>query len=287
MLVGIMSFCSPTGRTRRSWIRAMMDTTPTAAVRFVLSNATLDSDAAEADMLHFSVPESGRTLGTYLLTNAFFPFALALRPTVPLLGRADDDGLFHPPTLLAELQARGLGPNIVYGPYHEWSLWVPSALAPACFGYGPARFVNALRDVAGRLAMANSSHGGDAWPSGVSRRERECLFSDAIGPFPYAKGPLVVYSREVLARLMALPHVLEDEAYALGKRKRQPLRSTINGKVYNSSSFMHPRRQVVYDDIYCLRPTCLEPIASVRIAASPASCADEPSTPLLHSPIRA
>lgn len=61
--------------------------------------------------------------------------------------------------------------------------------------------------------------------------------------------PLLAHSRTVAERLVAMPQMVADEAHALGDRKRLRLRSAINGKLYNASSFMHPRRQVGYPRI--------------------------------------
>lgn len=135
LLVGVMSFRSPVGLSRRRELRQSLRLTPAAAVRFVLSNSTPDEDAATPDMLLLDVAESGRTLGTYLLTNAFFRHALKLQPSIAFVGRADDDGFFDPPTVLAELEASGLGPSIVYGPFHEWGQWLPTSMVTACFAY--------------------------------------------------------------------------------------------------------------------------------------------------------
>ena len=270
LVIGILSFRSPVGLARRQWIRNLMRVTPTAAVRFVLSNATPDEDAGAADMLLLHAAESGRSLGTYLLTLAFFRHALAHQPRIPFIGRADDDSLFDPPTVLAELEAVGAGAHVVYGPYHEWSQWMPRAMMPTCFAFSTGRFNSTINSTIARCAAAaaaaralNST--APAPPLLTRRADRECLYAEAVGPYPYAKGPLVVYTRQVLERLLALPQTSADEAYALGARKRLPLRTPLNGRVLNSSSFLHPRRQVVFDDVYVQAALESPRIASDRL----------------------
>jgi hypothetical protein len=258
LVIGILSFRSPVGLARRQWIRNLMRVTPTAAVRFVLSNATPDEDAGAADMLLLHAAESGRSLGTYLLTLAFFRHTLALKPRIPFIGRADDDSLFDPPTVLAELEAVGASAHVVYGPYHEWYQWMPRAMMPTCFAYSTGRFHSTINTTIARCAAAAAAAAAARTPNGTAlapplltrRADRECLYAEAVGPYPYAKGPLVVYTRQVLERLLALPQASADEAYALGARKRMPLRTPLNGRVLNSSSYLHPRRQVVFDDMY-------------------------------------
>ena len=108
LLVGVMSFRSPVAFGRRQAIRAALSRqqpAPGAMLRFVISVDTPDSDATSPDMLPFKVPESSRILGTYLLNNAFFRYAVALRPRVEFIARADDDSIYDMPTVLHELAA--------------------------------------------------------------------------------------------------------------------------------------------------------------------------------------
>lgn len=75
------------------------------SLRFVLSKDAPDADSNRSDVLSFQVPENGRVLGTYLLANAFFRYALAQRPHIPYIARADDDSFFDLQTVLLEMQA--------------------------------------------------------------------------------------------------------------------------------------------------------------------------------------
>ena len=138
------------------------------------------------------------------------------------------------------------------------------------FAFSTGRFNSTINSTIARCAAAaaaaralNST--APAPPLLTRRADRECLYAEAVGPYPYAKGPLVVYTRQVLERLLALPQTSADEAYALGARKRLPLRTPLNGRVLNSSSFLHPRRQVVFDDVYVQAALESPRIASDRL----------------------
>ena len=251
LLIGVMSYRSSVAFGRRQSIRQMLlaqQVQPRAALRFVLSRGTPDKDGGAPDMLLFNVADNSRTLGTYLLNNAFFRYAVALQPPVAFIARADDDSYFDVPTVLAELgaAARGAawhgqgGPAFVYGHFHEWYMWSPSSMQASCFGFGHTRH---------RLALARLGQvKGDG--ARLPRFQRECLHDGLVGPYPFAKGPLVAFSHSVASRLVSLPELAEDEQYALGGRRRTPLVNVIDGRLYPITKGGHPRRAVVFDDIY-------------------------------------
>ena len=300
LLIGIMSYKGAVPLARRQQVRRLIHVEPGAAVRFVMSNSTPDRDAASPDMLLLPVVDGGRTLGTYLNVNAFFRYALSLRPRITFIGRADDDALFDPPTILAELRAFGPA-SLVYGPFHEWYQWVPNTMMPTCFGYSVERYINSVFEAhrKHRRLTPNAS-----LAAAIPRFQRECLFTEAVGPYPFAKGPLVVYSRNVLRRLMQMPRLATDEAYAIGTRSMHPLRSPVNGKVYEAGQLLHPGRTVMFDDIYygyllllayaqepmaliharCVRPlpvAALSPSAGVHVRRPPCSHAVSTRIPCL------
>jgi len=105
LLVGVMSYQAPVALGRRAAMRSLVQPAVGCALRFVMSSSTPDEDHALPDVLKFNVNESGRILGTYLLNNAFFRFAVALNPRVPFIARADDDSFFDMSTVLAEMLA--------------------------------------------------------------------------------------------------------------------------------------------------------------------------------------
>ena len=295
LLVGVMSHRSPIALGRRNAMRAMTPTARGVAIRFVLGKDTPDTDAHLPDMLAFDVKESGRLLGTYLLTNAFFRYATALSPRVPFIGRADDDALFNPPAVLAELMgatcsvhagfengayyaspirppacvrpglrvtvttrttaaspscaARNATPcaasydgDLVYGHFREWAIWSPASMQAACFAYSFVRSAYSLRRLRQHLAAGALDD--------LPRFERECVYNGTVGPFPYAKGPLVVYSHRVLRTVLSAPEIDADEAHALHDRKQSRLRNLVSGRTIAPGAPDHPRRLVVFDDIY-------------------------------------
>ena len=149
LLIGVMSFKSPAALARREAMRSMHRGSPNFALRFVLSTATPDLDAAAEDMLLLHVNESGRALGTYLLNNAFFRHAVALRPRVPFIARADDDSFFDVPSIMAELLSAvscsfpASSFNGSEGGPLAWSK--PTSSVPTLRGVGTMRWVAARR----------------------------------------------------------------------------------------------------------------------------------------------
>ena len=248
LLIGIMSYRAPVALSRRHAMRSLMTLSPKTALRFVLADSTPDEDSGLPDVLLLPVKESSRTIGTYLLTNAFLRYAVH-QTAVPYIGRADDDSLFDPTTVLSELNALpSQWDNVIYGPFHEWYMWSPNAMMPTCFGYSRERHLIAILQSRSRL---RSRHPLNQTGVGlIPRFQRECLYDDVVGPYPFAKGPLVVYSRSVAARLVSLPQFADDEEYALRGRKQVPLRNTVSGRVLGPAQKYHPSHFVIFDDIY-------------------------------------
>lgn len=254
LLVGVMSYKSPVALGRRQALRELLRPAPRTLLRFVLARSAPDTDAAASDVLLFHVNESSRQIGTYLLNNAFFRYAVALRPRVPFIARADDDSFFDLNTVLTELafaslceaaskrsgrvRRRSAGSvnatsancttdeaalghkPIVYGDFKEWYMWLPRSMQASCFDFSYARHAIAVQRL-GEVGNAEK----------LPRFQRECLHADLAGPYPFAKGPLVAFSYSVASRLVALPELDADEAYAVGERKRVPLRSATFGSI--------------------------------------------------------
>ena len=57
--------------------------------------------------------------------------------------------------------------------------------------YGTGRFLKSVDETAGRRTGSRTTT--TAFYKNLTRRDRECLYMDAVGPYPYAKGPLVAY----------------------------------------------------------------------------------------------
>ena len=91
LLVGVLSYRSPAALARRAALRTVCNSSAgLAEVRFVLGEP--DADAHLPDTLVFDVPRNDRVLGTYLLTNRWFRYALATGASY--VARADDDSAF-------------------------------------------------------------------------------------------------------------------------------------------------------------------------------------------------
>ena len=272
LLIGVMSFRSPVAAGRRHSIRQLMHRSPATAVRFVLADSAPDSDSMADDVLLLAVPESGRTLGTYLLTNAYLRWATKLQPAVKYIGRADDDALFDLPTVLSEVRSVAASgwSSLIYGPFHEWYMWAVDAMLPTCFDFSRTRFLAAVLEGRRRIAAAPAHNRSLARV--IPRFQRECLYADAVGPYPFAKGPLVVYSRSVAERLVGLPQFDADEAHALSTRKTSTLRNAVSGRLSPSRSARHPSKSIVFDDIYygylVLLAYAREPLALVHARLS-------------------
>jgi len=243
LLVGVMSYASPLAFARRELLRSMLRPDPAVAVRFVLARSALDADAG-ADVLPIAIAPNctGRSLGTYLLNNGFFRYAVALRPAPRFIARADDDAFFDPPTVLAEL--RLLDGGFAYGQFKEWQMWDPGSMMGVCWSNtGAERWYKARQSLSG-------AGGTESSRAALPRHVRECLAPGLEGPFVFAKGPLVAYSLDVAAAIVALPRLASDEARAVYTRPTRTFVSPINGKALRPHSRLHPSALPLYDDVY-------------------------------------
>ena len=82
-----------------------------------------------------------------------------------------------------------------------------------CFDFSHGRHTVAL------VRMADAK--GDM--VSLPRFQRECLHDDLVGPYPFAKGPLVAYSHSVAEVVVGMKALERDEKYALTGRKATPL----------------------------------------------------------------
>ena len=209
-----MSYDSPAAQVRRDLQRSLCNASgTTVSLRFVLGSTV--PDAARGDVLVFSVPRNDRTLGTYLLTNRFFRYALT-QTDATHIARADDDAAFDAGAISYLLTSVRMPwsttQDLVFGPYGEWYMWNRPAMSPSCFAYYSFRWYMAQE--------AAREHAKNASSQPLARSQYECTAPDVIGPFPYAKGPFVAYSRSVAAAIA--PRFDADEAVAFA-RERGPM----------------------------------------------------------------
>uniref|UniRef100_A0A7S2HZT9 Uncharacterized protein n=1 Tax=Haptolina brevifila TaxID=156173 RepID=A0A7S2HZT9_9EUKA len=202
-----------------------------------------DTDIEQGDLLVFSVPRNDRILGTYLLTNRFFRYALA-QSGVSHIARADDDTVFDAGAighLLVNAAGMpwGASEDLVFGPYGEWYMWNRDPMLPSCFAYYSYRWYKA-RQVADEVAVNASA-------KPLARWQYECVAPGIIGPFPYAKGPFVAYSRSVAAAIST--RFDADERLALGRDSKSQM-ADVYGSIQPLKARRHPSKSIVYDDVY-------------------------------------
>lgn len=253
LLIGVISYPSPLALVRRNKQRTLCNASHADVVlRFVLGAP--DTDAHQGDVLMFNVTRNDRALGTYLLTNRFFRYAIT-QPDVAFVARADDDTVFNAGTIRHLLIVSATMPwvasgyqgpdgptidtkHVVFGPYGEWYMWNPEIMVPSCFAYYNFRWAKAKQAADQRLSNESAAP--------LARWQRECVTPGIIGPFPYAKGPFVAYSRHVAAAIV--PYFAADEQRALARDLR-PLKDHY-GVLRKPSSRQHPSKTIVYDDVY-------------------------------------
>ena len=72
------------------------------------------------------------------------------------------------------------------------------------------------------------------------------------------------FSHSVAERIVRLPELAADEAWALGDRKRVPLRNVVSGLLHEARRGVHPRKAIVFDDIY-FGYLCMRALASASL----------------------
>jgi hypothetical protein len=128
------------------------------------------------------------TFSTYFKQAAFLQYA-ATQPE-PLIGRADDDVFISPHMLLAYATLLQRSPHPFYGGVFEWISWRASRLEATAFSYG-------LAEARGR-AKAPHRNCSRAAPDA----ESDAYDHFCVGPFAYAKGPLLMMNQAALRWLV-------------------------------------------------------------------------------------
>ena len=251
MLVGVPSHRHTVALQRREAIRELCagsggPSPPSASavmLRFVMAQDQADADHDRGDVWLFDLPAARRAKKTYglekyLLSNRFLQTAAARNDTPPLVVLADDDTLFNATLLAARMAPFAALPSLVFGNVEEWFMWDPAAMISTCFAYSSRRWE--LAQLAARNATVSS----------LSRSKQECLRPQAVGPFPYAKGHFLGYSRSTVRRLVALVDCCGDEAYALGARSRRSIVHPFYNTRLAPSHPDHPANKVLTEDVY-------------------------------------
>ena len=153
-------------------------------------------------------------LAKYILANAYYRWAAST--PYPFIGRSEDDALLHADFLATRYLASLPQPwtSLVLGAdlrssWYQWNRWT---LLPTCGAYTLRRWELAT--------AANWTGGGDADHAGMKDLGASHSTTDAcspvhIGPFPHIKGPLAIFSSDVVHTMITSPLFESDERLAL------------------------------------------------------------------------
>ena len=150
--------------------------------------------------------------------------------------------------------------HVVYGSIQQWYMWDPVGMQAWCYGWGVG---------GGRSSWAKQQrHWLDKLPSIPENASaladalvrNECLNPQLTGPFPFAAGPFVVYSREVATLITSaasapLHGLQEDEHYVNTEQQSKPLFNVFKGvMVYDTRDRQrHPSKIQMKEEIYHVR----------------------------------
>ena len=218
LLLGIMSGNDARRRLHRChWARVPATVLTRIHVRFVVGSAhALTAEwqhVPEAMELRVNISEGVRiwkrrpgdaqrkqaftgTLSTYLKQAAFLRFAATY--DAPLVGRADDDVFIAPRMLLAYATVLHHFPHAIYAGVFEWISWREARLEATGFSYG-------LPQARGRAKAPHRNCSRVPPDAKTDAYHHAC-----IGPFGYAKGPLLMLNQRALNWLTRAPIFTRD-----------------------------------------------------------------------------
>lgn len=232
LLLGIHSWSNVDALRRRQGIRALSPSGGGAVVRFIVPFAR-SSPANDTLRFELGFPGKSRLLQKYLLANLFLRAAASLGPRFDFVGRSEDDALVDAAATAAhlhKLRARVAGP-ILYGVKGEWVMWAPATMMPLCWAMTLRRWEvqktrdeTLARDAAARqpppprgdtltrdAAAQHPPPPRASKQSATLRPAGECHAAN-LGPSLLVKGPLVVYSAELLQAVVSARAFDSDEA---------------------------------------------------------------------------
>ena len=232
LLLGIHSWSNVDALRRRQGIRALSPSGGGAVVRFIVPFAR-SSPANDTLRFELGFPGKSRLLQKYLLANLFLRAAASLGPRFDFVGRSEDDALVDAAATAAhlhKLRARVAGP-ILYGVKGEWVMWAPATMMPLCWAMTLRRWEvqktrdeTLTRDAAARQpppprgeTLTRDAAAQHPPPPRASNQSAtlgpagECHAAN-LGPSLLVKGPLVVYSAELLQAVVSARAFDSDEA---------------------------------------------------------------------------
>ena len=151
----------------------------------------------------------------------------------------------------------------------NWYLWSEDVMQPVCWAYDNKRWLQAKQRAqqaprdSSPLDLSHTSATKRAsinqFPSlnasdlslHLQPKRDECLRRGAVGPFPFAAGPFVAYTRSVVATLVAaIDRRTNDESFVLGDRNLRPLVNPYTGRRVSNTTAGHPSTRILLEDVY-------------------------------------
>ena len=208
----MMSFCAPADPTarlavlgvlsseespfrrelRRTWMKSEVENgiLPRFVIRGVNASASVRREAEQhGDVVFVEAPALDRSRGPIVSLMLFLPCALQAWPNARLIGKADDDVFLHLPgialhlqqTLVAAQNATGFStPHVLWGSLETYH-W------------------DSVRGTQSGFAFLYGWESGPASEKTNCRRTRKGL----IGPYHFAKGPLLFLSAPLTQRVQS------------------------------------------------------------------------------------
>lgn len=258
LVVGVLTFNFSGRAGRRAWIRRLSPISANARTFFVLPQDQPDLDSGSEDVIHFDIPRTDRSvLGKYLLQNRWFAFASLLPDHVKWVARMDDDAAVNAAAMAGRLLLAPHQELTVYGPHRNWYMWHSESMQAVCWEYTPVRWWYAQLEKQKHVSSPPSPPSAPADErTGKPRQprrarfdnENECTRKGVDGPFPFAAGPFMAYSRGVVKFL--LPMFLADEAYVVGPRRQSRLVNARTGYVAAPTHKSHPSKRIFMEEVY-------------------------------------
>ena len=235
LVVGVLSFIGTAARRRRDIQRRACGADADAALRFVMvaSREAAAETTALGDVVQVVLPQNGsrwvHVAGKLMLQNALLRFASSLPACVRFIARADDDALFNAGAiarLLLPSTAAAQSELTIFGPFRNVYAWHVESMTASCWNYwlsGSLRCIDSFK----------ATHASDT----------------LVGPFHFAAGPFIAYSRPLAVELATLLRHSGTEAYVLGARTERPLVHPLYGTYRGPKHPRHPSNTIFFEEV--------------------------------------
>ena len=236
LVVGVLSFIGTAARRRRDIQRRACGADADAALRFVMvaSKEAAAEATALGDVVQVALPQNGsrwvHVAGKLMLQNALLRFASSLPACVRFIARADDDALFNAGAiarLLLPSTAAAQSELTIFGPFRNVYAWHVESMTASCWNYwlsGSLRCIDSFK----------ATHASDT----------------LVGPFHFAAGPFIAYSRPLAVELATLLRHSGTEAYVLSpSRTERPLLHSSYGTYHGPKHPRHPTNNIFFEEV--------------------------------------